>query len=441
MKNEYKKLRKYLSADPLFSIIKTGFEAIEAKNISNGYIPLSDVLMSGFAMFSLKDQSLLNFDKRRKETNINLLNIYHIGQIPSDTQMRKRLDVINPKELCSSYTNIFRQAQRGKILEQFVYMGGCYLLSLDGTGYFSSKNIFCEHCLQKVNSKTGEITYQHQMLGAAIVHPNMKTVIPLAPEPILKQDGQEKNDCERNAAKRFLKQLRKDHPHLKFIVVEDGLSSNAPHIKELIKHGLRFILGVKRGDHNFLFNYVDKASEAGQVTEFEIKQADTIHRFRFINNVPLNASNQDVLVNFLEYWEITPEKTQHFSWVTDFKIYKNNSLKIMRGGRSRWKIENENFNTLKNQGYNFEHNYGHGNNNLSVVFAYLMMLAFLVDQIQQIACSLFQDALEKMEQKTHLWEVMRALFRTIVFSSMADIYKAIIYGYTIKHFEINCKSP
>ena len=63
--------------------------------------------------------------------------------------------------------------------------------------------------------RNGSITYSHQLLGAALIHPDRREVIPLMPEPIVKQDGTEKNDCERNAAKRFLAKLRQDHPHLR----------------------------------------------------------------------------------------------------------------------------------------------------------------------------------------------------------------------------------
>ena len=127
----------------------------------------------------------------------------------------------------------FDNLQRGKALEPYVFHDGCYLVSMDGTGYFSSKKIHCKSCLQKKNSKTGEITYHHQMLGAVVVHPGHKQVIPLAPEPIIKQDGDNKNDCERNAGKRLLQKIRNEHPNLKLIVVEDGLASNSPHILQL----------------------------------------------------------------------------------------------------------------------------------------------------------------------------------------------------------------
>ena len=119
---------------------------------------------------------------------------------------------------------------------------------------------------------------------------------------------------------------------------------------------------------------------------------------------------RDVRVNFIEYWEMGEHKVQHFSWVTDLRVSQRNVYHLMRGGRARWKIENETFNTLKNQGYHFEHNYGHGTQNLSVVFAMVMMLAFLVDQTQQLCCALFQAVWAKLGSKRLLWERMRAFF-------------------------------
>jgi len=419
--------RKYLSADALFGLVRTGFANLPGHRSSDADLSLTDALMSAFAMFSLKSPSLLAFDKERAEGNLE--TIYGIERVPCDTSMRERLDPVSPESLRPLFKSVFRQLQRGKALEPMVFFDGCYLLALDGTGYFSSKTIHCASCLHKVH-RNGSMTYYHQLLGAAIIHPDVREVIPLMPEAIVKQDGADKNDCERNAAKRFIGKLRQDHPHLQFIITEDSLSSNAPHIQTLQDHGLHYILGVKEGDHAFLFHQVQAAEHAGGVTYYERYDRATalMHRFRFVNDVPLNDSHADVRVNFIEYWEIGEDTVQHFSWVTDLRVNKRTVFHLMRGGRARWKIENETFNTLKNQGYNFEHNYGHGTQNLSVVFAILMMLAFLVDQTQQRCCALFQAVWAKLGSKRLLWERMRALFYDYALVSMRQLLEALFYG-------------
>ena len=422
---------KSLSADSLFALVRVGFEQVPDRRAENAKVSLPDALMSGFAMFSLKDSSLLAFEER-KGVDSNLRSMYRIEKVPCDTQMRTILDDVEPVQIRPVFKSVHRELERRGELRKFIFLGGSYLVSLDGTGYFSSKKIHCSSCLQKVNKKTGEVTYYHQLMGGVIIHPNRREVIPLMPEPIMKQDGETKNDCERNAAKRFLTRLKQDYPHLSFTITEDALSPNAPHIRELEKHGFHYILSVKEGDHEYLFEQVALARQEGRTTEFEQREGDVLHRFSFIKQMPLNKSNPDVLVNFIEYWEIRKGKTQHFCWVTDFTITKLNAFMIMQGGRARWKVENETFNTLKNQGYHFEHNFGHGKKNLSVVFTVLMMLAFLVDQVQQLACELFQAVLDKKGSKKRLWEHMRALFKTLEFASMEQLFKAILYGYKAK---------
>jgi Transposase DDE domain len=420
--------RKHLSADALFRMVRSGFAAIPDYRLSETEISLTDALMAAFALFSLKSPSLLAFDKHRVEGNLG--TIYAIDHVPCDTQMREILDPVSPESVRPLFKRIFGQLQRGKALESMLFLEDYYLLALDGTEYFSSKTIHCASCLQKTH-RNGSITYSHQMLGAALIHPDQRTVIPLMPEPIVKQDGTAKNDCERNAAKRFITKLRQDHPHLQFIVTEDSLSSNAPHIETLHAHGLHYILGVKDGDHAYLFAQVQAAEQAGRVTSYERhdRAAGVVHRFRFVNDVALNTSHRDVRVNFLEYWEVSARKVQHFSWVTDLRVSPRNVYHLMRGGRARWKIENETFNTLKNQGYNFEHNYGHGLQNLSVVFATVMMLAFLVDQTQQLCCALFQAVWAKLGSKRLLWERMRALFYDYRLDSMRALLEALFYGF------------
>jgi len=255
--------RKHLSADALFGVVRSSFANITDDRGGEGEIAFTDALMSAFALFSLTSSSLLAFDKERAEGNLGTIS--GIDHVPCDTHMRERLDPVLPESLRPSFKSVFGQLQRGKALEEMVLLDGHYVLALDGTGYFSSQTMHCASCLHKVH-RNGSITYYHQMLGAAIIHPDMREVVPLMPEPIVQQEGTEKNDCERNAAKRFIAKLRQDHPHLKFIVTEDRLSANAPHIETLHDYGCHYILGVKEGDHAYLFQQVQAAEPAGRLT-------------------------------------------------------------------------------------------------------------------------------------------------------------------------------
>ena len=198
--------------------------------------------------------------------------------------MRERLDEVDPRQLRAVFKHVFTLLQRGKGLEGFTCLDGHYVLSVDGTGYFSSSHVHCAQCCEK-HHRDGRTTDSHQMLGAVLVHPDKREVFALAPEPIVKGDGAKKNDCERNAAKRLLSDVRREHPHLKLLVVEDGLASNGPHIKHLKGLDLRFILGAKRADHEALFEWVEATQRLrhGAVKQVEHTDEQGIHhRFRFL---------------------------------------------------------------------------------------------------------------------------------------------------------------
>ena len=405
--------KKHLSIPSLIKTVYDLFSKIpEPREFKRkGFAPLSDHLMSGLAVFGLKCPSLLDYDRKRKDsaTEHNLRDLYHVEDPPSDTYLRIRLDEVEPNTIRPAFKKLFALFQRGKGIEEFEYLDGHVLISVDGTGHFSSTYVSCPHCCQK-KSSGGKMSYYHQMLGACIVHPDKRNVIPLCPEVIANQDGNTKNDCERNACKRFLEHFRREHPHLKAIILEDGLSANAPNIRMIQEHGLHYILVAKPGDHKFLFEQLHSRDD---VAYHDITTEDgSYHQFQFLNDVPLNKSNQDVRVNVLEYRCTNPKgKEVTFAWVTDITLSTTNVMKIAKGGRARWKVENETFNTLKNLGYNFEHNYGHGKKYLSTVFCMLMMLAFLIDQIQEISCSLFRKCKQVAGTNRNLWETMRAFFR------------------------------
>jgi hypothetical protein len=419
--------RKHLSIPGLIKTVHQQFSKIpDPRDFKReNAIPLKDHLMSGLAVFGLKCPSLLSYDRSRTDeaTALNLRKLYLVETPPSDTYLRERLDEVNPDTIRPAFKKVFASFQRGKELEQFEYIDGHVLLSGDGTGQFSSGKVSCPQCCTKHHSNDST-TYYHQMFGVCVVHPDKKNVIPLCPELIQNQDGDSKNDCEQNACKRFLENFRREHPHLKAIILADGLSSKAPNIRLIEQANLKYILGAKPGDHQHLFEQLDTSEDT---VYHEIHRDDGLfHQFRFLNNASLNKSNQDVKVNAVEY-RVTDSKgkEKNFSWVTNIQLSTVNVLKIAKAGRARWKIENETFNTLKNLGYNFEHNYGHGKKYLSTIFCMLMMLSFLIDQVQEISCSLFQRCKKTAGTYRDLWHSMRTLFQFVLFRDWENFYQIL----------------
>ena len=452
----------------LLCTIRTTFEEYACKLppaiLSKKWISLTDCLMGGLAIFSLKYASLLQFENdKESEPRVrkNLHTLYGIKKVPCDTYLRERLDGLDISFFQRTFAQLFSLMQRGKILENWKYLNNRYVISLDATGFFSSHKVHCSQCCEKILHKGTEketITYHHQMLVGSIVSPEIKQVLPIGFEPIIKEDGAQKNDCERNGAKRWLTTFRQSHPQLPTLIVADGLYSNAPFIHALEEARCSYILVAREEDHSFLYEYF-WAGEGEDIGEFtretqEIKQDKKKEqkrekakkqRFRFMNNVPLNEANQDLKVNVLYFEEEEKEdeevnkkkkptkKAEHkirkWLWVTDVEITQENALSIMKGGRARWKIENETFNTLKNQGYSFEHNFGHGYNGLSNVFAGLMLLAFLVDQMLASVNLEYQAVLKKcFGSFSYLFTRVRSKFFEHLFPSFEKMYEAMLGG-------------
>lgn len=417
-------VKKYLSANAMLECARRCFAKEEFKALRASSYSWEDCLMSGLAIFGLKFPSLLKFEQAQNEPMIrrNLQTLYGVKKAPSDTALRERLDQVSPSSLREPFKRIFAQVQRSKYLERYQTLGGYHLLSVDGTGQYSSEKIHCQECCIKQH-RGGAISYYHQLLVGAIVHPDERVVIPLAPEPITKQDGATKNDCERNASKRFFADFRREHPHLKVIVLEDALSANHPHLSMLDELNIPYIIGVKPGDHKYLFEWI-KAAKPKTFTQGD--RAGNRHTYRVTEDVPLSDTHHGYRVTVVEYEQKNPKgKIQKFSWVTRLPINEENAYEFMRAGRSRWKIENETFNTLKNQGYEFEHNYGHGNKHLCSVFSMLMLLAFLIDQVQQGACKLYRAARKKCGALYDLHQKIRVLIQFMVWSDWNQMYKTI----------------
>jgi len=272
------------------------------------------------------------------------------------------------------------------------------------------------------------------MLSAVIVHPDKKEVFVLDNEAIVKQDGSTKNDCERNAIHRLFNQFEVLYNQEFMVFVLDALYACGPVIRKLqSQSGWQYVINITPEGNKNLFSQFESRDRRGAVKWHTLKNKEGLHRFGYTNNLALNSSNGDIRVNML-YYEFTDWNgvTKTFTWVTSIKLNKSNVYKVMRMGRSRWKIENETFNTLKNQEYNFEHNFGHGQENLCTNFAYLMMLAFCVDQIQQSSCPYFKSILKELKTRLKFWESIRAVFKILPCNDMKQVFFSIAEMYQIR---------
>lgn len=442
MTRQEKKALDSLKIDSLNSFLATQFRQFEDKRRSNHSVSVKDALMSGYAVFALKYPSLLQYNDDRVAIKENLHTIYKVDKAPSDTALRTILDEIPFGKMNGVFKSVAKKMRQAGVLRSYTYFNDHVVASIDGVHFYSSEKVCCDQCLE-YKKKNGKVEYRHSLLSAVLVHPDKQVVLPIAHEPIAKQDGHQKNDCERNAASRLLPQLRQTLPLEKIIVVEDALGANAPHIRDLRKHRLRFVIGVKPDGHKHLFKQFEELSDCGAHYECQQEDERYIHKFRYANSLEINADNPGLKVNFLEYRQTDKkgkEPDRVFSWITDFQLNKRSVYKIMRIGRSRWKIENETFNTLKNQNYNFGHNYGHGKKNLCAMLVLLMMLAFLVDQIQQGWDDMFQAAWQHCKSKVVLWRKMRQKFDEYIVPSMETIY-AMIIGKIKVRYELIESSP
>lgn len=391
--------------------------------------PLGDVLMSAFAMFSLKDPSLLSFVENYPARAENLHTVFKIGKIPTDNGIRTILDPVPPDELLAAYQSILSDGQVSEAIKGhhcFSSLGGYAAIAVDGTGYYCSNTTKCPHCLVK-KRKSGE-EYYHQLAGACIVNPDKNTVFPVFGEPITQQDGKAKNDCEYNAFKRLVPKLDKVLPNQRKLILLDGLFATGPAIRVMLFYQMDFITVIKEG---YVLVQAQRLAEQNQLQSrvwYKGKNKNIKCSAQWANGLTLNGANQDIEVNFLQYEEIdtrTGKKTYSGKWITSLAIKPSIVKEFVKTARSRWKIENETFNVLKNHGYNLEHNYGHGKKFLSSLLAIIMLLAFLVDQLTQALDSSFQKALKAAKTLRDFRQKVRVLFDLIPCVSMNVIYKII----------------
>ncbi len=434
MRKTQEALRAEVSMDQLVDGVRQ--KLLSLPDPRNRTISLSfhDLVMSGFAMFSLKYPSLHRFEKQTIAEKENLTNLYKVETLCNDATLRSNLDQIDPSSLRELYGSNLELLKKVGVLKDYKSIDDHLIVSVDGVQHFSSKSVHCEHC-QCRHHKDGSVTYHHSMLCAALVHPEQREVFILGSEPIKKQDGAKKNDCELNASKRLTSWMSEHYKDEKLIFVEDALYANAPHLRVIeANENWQFVVNIKPKGHKKLFTLFETRKKMGSAKFYEFKDNyGTTHRFWYDNNLPLSEAGADMRVNVLFYEEEKKNgKIQKFAWATSFHLHQRNLMKIMKVGRSRWKIENETFNTLKNQGYHFDHNFGHGYQHLNTFFAYLMLLAFQTDQIFQRCNKLFKCIWKKAMTKAKLWEVLRAVFMIKVAYSFKELFQTVALQFRVQ---------
>lgn len=429
--------------DNLISLLGCGFDQIVDHRRSNQSYDLSSYLKLSLAMFHLKDPSLSAFRNSFDVRTDNLKRVYGVEVLPGDTAIREAIDEVKPSELQALFTPQLDFLKTQGVLEQRYVLKeasdnistssmnelkkGYITVSIDGTSHYCSNKKGCPQCMVRKH-RNGNISYYHQLLGAVAIHPDDTTVFPVACEAIVKQDGSKKNDCELNAAKRIIPQIRTALGENEQIIgVFDALYLNGPHIKALRAANMNYIIGTKGA--TYVDVQVEHLRKKGKLQSFKWETKNTICTVNYANGLILNGKHQDILTNYFELIEVdkqTGEQVFYSTWATDITITQNIIKELTQIARARWKIENETFNTLKNQGYHFGRNYGHGKKYLATNFAILTFLAFLIDQIAQHLDTDFQQAKEVCKTFKNFWEKIRSIFYLIPTMSMNAIYRFLI---------------
>lgn len=395
-----------------------------------------DTVGSAFGMMFFQDPSMLQFQERMKlkMNTCNLETMFDVKGIPKDKTIRTTLDEIKPSTFSTSFTTIFSNLDETHELEKFKFMGK-YLCPIDASQSFSSGSIHCQHCLKKKH-KDGSVTYSHQVLAPLIVHPGKKQILPLMPEEIRNEDGTNKQDCELNAAKRLIPKLKRDFKNLSLIVTGDALYANQSFIELCLENQYSFILTAKEGNNKTLFEQI---KDNQNIQHKDRITKDKRYEYEWLNDLKLNLSKETIAVNYLAFRIIDIESgavTYKNSWITDLSIDENNVEALAKGGRSRWKIENECFNVLKNNGYEMEHNYGHGKNYLSFNFFIFTLLSLLFHQIHSLVDEVYQKLRETSGSLKRFWNELKTLIRYILFDSWDMLLEYALAPPEIKYSEL-----
>jgi hypothetical protein len=422
----------HLTFEAIVALLARTFERLpDKRDPSRIKYSMRDSALSAFAIFFFQHPSLLQFQHKLKQRRgrCNLETLFGVKDVPTDSQLRDILDSTPSEPLRRLLAVIFNRFRRSGWALQFRTSDAVgkrfYPVAIDGTDYFSSYEINCSSCLRR-SSTDGRTSFRHSILSATLVKPRSHQILPIDAEPILNSDGSQKQDCEINAGNRLVERLRREHPRLDMLILGDAMFAHEPMIERLKEKQMPFLLSVKPGSHKETFQWVEELERVGQWVERGSwtegpKAVRRYFDYRICRQVPLSESRKQ-WVTFIEVWERdkTAKQRYHSSWVTDLGVNRENVAEIVWIGRGRWKIENENFNTHKNGGYELEHNYGHGKKTLSQVFYYLNLLAFVTHKILERSDATYQKLRKRWTLKD-MWQELKYCFHRFSVNSWAEL--------------------
>jgi hypothetical protein len=426
---------KSLTLEAIVEHLRAQFRAIvDTRAEEQLSYTLPDTLMSGFALMFFQHPSLLQFQRamEKKRQRCNLQTIFGVHAIPSDTQLREILDGVAPESLRKVLPQLWEKVRRAGWSRRFTTtlpsgsrQGVYYTVALDGSEYFRSTQVQCSHCLRQPDGK-GRVHYSHLIVGATVVRAGSHQVLPLDVEEVRNATAESTpQDCELTAAKRLLARVRREHPQMAQIVIGDDLYSHVPLVEQLRPHRQHYILVAKPSSHPTLMAAVAAAEETGHSQSGQWSEGSGARQrtfsYRLVRQMPL-AQESAGRVNFLEVWERSAggELRYHNSWITDLDVDASNVAVVVQIGRTRWKIENEQFNVHKNHGYELTHNYGHGQQTLSMVFYLLNLLAYVVHVLLALGDRLYQRC-HTQDSRRELWNALRTLVNTLLVESWAHL--------------------
>jgi hypothetical protein len=386
---------------------------------------MADIGLSAFSVFFMGSPSFLGHQRRLEEGHgrSNCQTLFGMTAIPTDVYIRQMLDGAPPEVFDPLF---FKAIGTEGVLEPFRRLDGRVLIALDGTEHFCSRKIHCPRCSTRKRSDGGT-EYFHAFLGASIVAPGHQQVLPLPPEFIAPQDGAEKQDCERNAAKRWLARHGPAVRHLRPVCLGDDLFACQPIAAAVQQEGGNFIFTCKPASHPTITEYLSGAEleEHRQSIVTRGKRTTTI--YRWLSAVPMRATDDALLVNWfsVEILNAKGKRTYHNSFVTDLPVTAGSVAELAACGRARWKIENETFNVLKSNGYNLEHNFGHGKQTLAAVLVALNLLAFAIHTAARLAVLAWREAVIARGATYRFFEHLRTVTAYIVFETWDHLLRSI----------------